>query len=124
MAKLAMVAFLGILCINLSIYLVNEYVLIPEVTYITPILPEDITGKVNINGTVTPSPAQSTAFYDLWGGMGKLWLLISTTVVGIPILLNDMGAPIPVQIVLDALYTVILGIFFIEIVLGRNDILD
>lgn len=124
MAKLAMVALLGLLCINLSIFLVNEYDILPEATYITPILPDEVKTNIDINGTITPNPSMTTAFYDVWGGMGKLWRLISTMVAGVPFLLNDLGVPGPVALVLDAIYTFILGVFFIEFVLGRGDILD
>lgn len=123
MAKLAIVALVGILCLNLSIFLVNDYIILPQVTYVTPILPDEITGQVDINGTLTPSPTYNTQGWDVFGGANKLWRLVTTLVAGIPFLLWDLGVPLAVQLVLDALYTFILGIFFIEVVTGR-DILD
>jgi hypothetical protein len=123
MGKLAMTMLLGILCINFSIFLVNEYVILPQVTYITPVLPGEVKGGTDINGTLTPVQG-SSAYQDPLPGANKLWRLITTMVAGIPVLLADFNVPVPVALVLDAIYTFILGIFFIEFLLGRNDILD
>lgn len=95
----------------------------PQVQYMAGVTPGDIKSKVDINGTITPPQGINLQFYDLFGGMGKIWRLISTTVAGVPFLLAEFGAPLSIQAVLDALYLVVLGFFFLELVTGR-DFLD
>jgi len=123
MSKLVMSMAVAILCVNLSIFLVNEYDILDEVEFMTPITPGGIKDKVDINGTITPETSFITEFYNLWGGASRLYRLITTLVAGIPGLLNEFGTPPAIALVLDAIYTFILGVFFIEIITGR-DILD
>jgi hypothetical protein len=121
MAKFVYVALLGILCINMSIFLVNEYDILSEVTYMTPVLPGDVSSNVDINGTITPEPSLTNVYgYDIWGNLNKLWRLVGTLVAGLPILMNELGAPLPIILIVDAIYIFMWGVFFIEMGIGRD----
>lgn len=123
-AKLAIVGVLAILCVNLSIWLVNDYGLLPEYTMIPGTTPDEISGRIDINGTITPSPDINLQWYDVWGTMGKVWSLIGTSVLGVPFLLNQIGVPIAIQLVIDALYLVIVVLALLEFASGRGDLVD
>ena len=121
MAKFVYMAMLGILCINMSIYLVNEYSLMDEVEYMTPVFPQNITDNVDFNGTITPDPnLVNTQGYDIYGGIGKFYRLTRTLVLGVPDLMAEVGAPGPIILVVDAIYTFMWGVFYLEMVLGRD----
>ena len=120
MGKFVIMALLGILCVNMSIYLVNEYDLISEYTYLNPVTPEEVKNKVDINGTITPDPNYVNQFYDIWGGMNKIWKLVGTLVLGLPMFMVELGAPTPIVVVVDAIYTFLVGIFLLELVTGRD----
>lgn len=116
---------MAILCVNMSIWLVNSYNLLPEYAMIPGTTPAVIIGNININGTITPSPDINLLNpYDIWGTMSKVWNLIGTSVLGIPLLLYQLGAPAPIQVVLDALYLVVLVFFFLEFTSGKGDLID
>lgn len=123
MGKFVMMGLIAILSINMSIYIVNEAGWLPGATFIAPVTPDEVKDNVDIDGTTTPDPGSITAFYDIWGGMNKLKTLIWTLVAGIPDLMDEFGVPYYIAWSVDAIYFFMLGVFFLEIVTGR-DIMD
>jgi hypothetical protein len=120
MGKFVFMGLIAILCINMGIYIVEEAGLIPGFSYEPNLTPDAVKDKVDIDKTIKPDPGVLTAFYDIWGGMNKLKVLTSTMVAGVPILMEKFGVPTYIKWSIDAIYFFMFGVFFLEIVTGRD----
>jgi len=120
MGKLVVNIMIGILCINMSIYLVNSYGFFEGAQTLTSLTPEEVSDNIDIDSLITPDSSLVTPFYNFWKGMNSLWTLVSTLVLGLPNLLTEFGVPDPVMYVVKAIYGLLLSIFFIEFFSGKE----
>ena len=123
---------MGILCINAAILLFQTYdgtngfsAILTKVEYLTPVNSTQLanaTGVEDILHAGSTSGA-STVFYYIEEAMWGFYRIGSTLLVGFPVLLNDLGTPLPIVVAVGGLSTVMWALFFLELFAGR-DVVD